>query len=117
MNDFLQQELGNADLLQLRGTVPITGGQSSSKRLQFLNRPFSTGIRGQLGCTTVYIISKQGIWEAHFFEIPAFTSATNTEEVDGEVVVTETMPSPLDFFNNEVINFIGNGDGPGKGIY
>jgi hypothetical protein len=111
--------------LQLRGIPrpdlpPLEasdGALSSSKRLEFSDKAFNTGITRQRGCTTVYIFSKKGMWEAHFWEIPAFEKAMEIQEVDGIFQVTRTQPSDELIFNQAVINFIANGDGTGKNIF
>src|SRR5262249_10171144 len=99
VDGFLLSEMDNAaengNLLEARSNgIPIMGGLSSSKRLPFLDRPFRAGVNGQSGCTSVFIFSKQGMWEAHFWEIPAFAHPSLIE--DG--VVKETIPSPDEDF-------------------
>jgi len=117
-NAFIEQQIkeaGASNLLELRGTPgdSKTGGLSSSKRFQFLDKAILTGAINLRGCTTVFIFSKQGMWEAHFWEIPSFEIPTLI--VDDIIVKTET--SPCKDFQHDVIDFIQDGDGPGKAMF
>jgi hypothetical protein len=120
IDQFINAQLGIAtgqgNLLELRGVpnAPYLGGLSSSKRFDFLNVAFTTGITRQRGCTTVFIFSKHGMWEAHFWDIPAFEQVTRT---DANSNILETQKSPPKFFDQWVPNFIAYGDGPGKSIF
>ncbi|KAL9616480.1 MAG: hypothetical protein Q9160_008648 [Pyrenula sp. 1 TL-2023] len=81
---------------------------SSSIRTQFGNRYNVAGIKGQEGCTTIYVIAKGGLWAAHIWEEPALSRSIRDEF--GEVL-GQADPLQADF-QRDVLNFIQNGDGP-----
>lgn len=85
-------------------------GLSSSARLVFGAAPLTAALAGMKGCTVVFVIGKRGVWFAHLWEGPAMT--TFGFNSNGEVI-GYGEPDPRVFFN-DVINFIPNGDGPGR---
>ncbi|KAF2133064.1 hypothetical protein P153DRAFT_178958 [Dothidotthia symphoricarpi CBS 119687] len=80
------------DLLQHR---PLgTYGATSSKTLHFRNVPLDTGVINLYGCTSVIVISEEGLWISHFFENPSFVNGQSQ-------------------FHHDVIWMgLGSGDGP-----
>jgi hypothetical protein len=118
---FLRTELDNAansgNILENRVSAtelePVRQGYrglSSSKRLIFGPTQLTAGAVRQRGCTTVYVVSKQGMRFAHLWEAPAISFIFYDE--DGEPFGF-SEPDPSIFFN-DVISFINLGDGTRK---
>lgn len=109
VNVFLEEQLKNADLLQERAVgTTAESAVSSSKRLVFGATAFDVGITGIRGCTVAYIFSTRGMWEAHFWEYPAFLSGDGIGP-DGSII--GERPSSPEVFNSAVIDYIASGDG------
>lgn len=47
---------------------------SSSRVRAFGKQGFNMGVRGLMGCTSVIVVSRRGVWMSHIWEIPSFTS-------------------------------------------
>jgi hypothetical protein len=54
-----------------------TGGASSAKMARFLTTPLNMAMGGLYGCTAAVVVSEQGVWMAHLWEVPSFTSQEN----------------------------------------
>lgn len=77
-------------------------GVTSSKRLVFGSDPLRAGIVEQQGCTTVYVITKRGMWYTHFWEDPAISEIVFDNR--GEAV--SFNPPDIDIFENDAVGFI-----------
>lgn len=70
-----------------------TLGQPPSSALFFplLNQRLNVAVAGLYGCTSLVIVSTQGVWMSHFFEVPSFQNQEN--------------------FKTQVLDVLGPGDG------
>jgi hypothetical protein len=106
VNAFLKCEIENA---KENGNLLMNDlAGTSTKRFVFGPTSFQTGMVDLQGCTAVFVISKQGMWEAHLWESPDMA----TEIVDADNNVIDTfVPTDDTTFNSQIINYIKNGGG------
>lgn len=72
---------------------------SSSFFYPLTNFPFSTGVAGLYGCTSLIVHSTRGVWISHLWEVPTFNDPTIT-------------PAQQQLrFQQQVIDILGPGDG------
>lgn len=72
---------------------------SSSSFHPLGNFPFSVGVAGLYGCTSLVVHSTRGVWLSHFWESPSF--------IDTALTLDEQQLR----FQQQVINILGPGDG------
>jgi hypothetical protein len=66
------------------GVVPLPlDGKTSSKMISFGDRPVSLAIPRLIGCTSVIVVSKKGVWANHIWELPIFRPEENFD-AEGE---------------------------------
>lgn len=75
-----------SDPRRVKGEPP-----SSALFYSLLNQPFNLRLDGLYGCTSLIVISKQGVWISHLFESPSFKNQNN--------------------FQRQVLDVLGPGDG------
>ncbi|KAI9718522.1 MAG: hypothetical protein M1812_003973 [Candelaria pacifica] len=85
---FILEEFKKADKIPLR----IDSNHPSSALVRkFNNERVNLAVYGLYGCTSVLVVSNQGIWASHFWENPSFVNANR--------------------FQNEVLVALEDGDG------
>ncbi|KAL9106619.1 MAG: hypothetical protein Q9227_008402 [Pyrenula ochraceoflavens] len=83
---------------------------SSSKMVAFGDQSFPTGVGEQEGCTTIWVIAKEGMWAAHIWEVPSMM----TPRMDTAGNIYGLGPPKEEDFQRLAVNFIRDGDGQGK---
>lgn len=110
-SDFWSNELNNArvngNMLPLKGTPvqegDLRGGVSSSALMIFGNQPFRYGADRQRGCTSIWILTRKGLWAAHIWEVGSMGMIDLDEH-------GETVEQDIEFFQPAVLDFINNGN-------
>lgn len=52
----------------------LPSNPSSALARKLGNQPFTVAVQGLYGCTSVVVVSEQGVWMSHFWEVPSFAS-------------------------------------------
>src|SRR5437867_2536649 len=70
----MEEASDEGNIVELAGEegVASVGGVSLSKQLDFNNQRFNLRVNGLYGCAVAIVISKRGMWAAHFWEFPGF---------------------------------------------
>jgi len=95
-------------------TVPLPlDGRTSSKMMRWLDQPVNLAMPRLIGCTSVIVVSKKGVWANHIWEMPTFRPEPNEDETgwympgfEGEGEITTTFPQKeqLAFFKSNAID-------------
>ena len=83
---------------------------SSSQFVPLGKLPFTFGVNGLYGCTSLIVHSTKGVWISHFFEDPSFFSPTlsyNVRDPDARQTQQQAM------FKEQIIDLLGPGDSSG----
>ncbi|KAL4901436.1 hypothetical protein BDW74DRAFT_181723 [Aspergillus multicolor] len=79
---------------------------TTGKWYKFAKEITAGGVTGLYGCTTLFIVSKQGVYVSHIYEQPVFVDKDKWNRV---------MPTKDDYFWKAAFDALINGDETGKG--
>ncbi|KAL5346705.1 hypothetical protein ACLOAV_008412 [Pseudogymnoascus australis] len=77
IDNFMHVETTLATYPVLHGVFP---DMSTGKAEAFLNEEFSMSVQGLYGCTSLVVLSQQGVYMSHFWEVPSFRSDKEFKE-------------------------------------
>ena len=112
-NDNMAQFIADQSRWHSTGFVPHGDPEShpSSSQFEPLGKlPFTFGVNGLYGCTSLIVHSTKGVWISHFFEDLSFFSLTLNYDVRDPAARRSRQQA---LFQEQIIDLLGPGDSSG----